>query len=245
MNWNWKKMISIVLVVTVCTTGSAIAQAVECDVPQYTFSDENIEIVDPALFYDLFTQENDINAIQDDTLDASYKYTFAPWEDNADKSDVSVDFVVVVNGVPAYGSATGVVDAYLYSFPNHTSRMKKSAIIIVWGVILCTSVFIVVHMLYYTKVQIETPTLIHKSFEGTISFYCDESDSPYTHIVIALANRPDKTERFVVTEDTIFADDSESIIAERIVGVHVEIESEYWNNVEYDYYPVTLISGCL
>lgn len=112
MNWNWKKMISIVLVVTVCTTGSAIAQAVECDVPQYTFSDENIEIVDPALFYDLFTQENDINAIQDDTLDASYKYTFAPWEDNADKSDVSVDFVVVVNGVPAYGSATGVVDAY-------------------------------------------------------------------------------------------------------------------------------------
>lgn len=42
-------MISIVLVVTVCTTGSAIAQAVECDVPQYTFSDENIEIVDPAL----------------------------------------------------------------------------------------------------------------------------------------------------------------------------------------------------
>ena len=69
MNWNWKKMISIVLVVTVCTTGSAIAQAVECDVPQYTFSDENIEIVDPALFYDLFTQENDINAIQDDTLD--------------------------------------------------------------------------------------------------------------------------------------------------------------------------------
>ena len=105
-------MISIVLVVTVCTTGSAIAQAVECDVPQYTFSDENIEIVDPALFYDLFTQENDINAIQDDTLDASYKYTFAPWEDNADKSDVSVDFVVVVNGVPAYGSATGVVDAY-------------------------------------------------------------------------------------------------------------------------------------
>ena len=56
MNWNWKKMISIVLVVTVCTTGSAIAQAVECDVPQYTFSDENIEIVDPALFYDLFTQ---------------------------------------------------------------------------------------------------------------------------------------------------------------------------------------------
>jgi len=27
--------------------------------------------------------------------------------------------------------------------------------------------------------------------------------------------------------------------------VHVEIESEYWNNVEYDYYPVTLISGCL
>ena len=106
--------------------------------------------------------------------------------------------------------------------------MKKSAIIIVWGVILCTSVFIVVHMLYYTKVQIETPTLIHKSFEGTISFYCDESDSPYTHIVIALANRPDKTERFVVTEDTIFADDSESIIAERIVGVHVEIESEYW-----------------
>ena len=86
---------------------------------------------------------------------------------------------------------------------------------------------------------------IHKSFEGTISFYCDESDSPYTHIVIALANRPDKTERFVVTEDTIFADDSESIIAERIVGVHVEIESEYWNNVEYDYYPVTLISGCL
>lgn len=63
MNWNWKKMISIVLVVTVCTTGSAIAQAVECDVPQYTFSDENIEIVDPALFYDLFTQENDINAI--------------------------------------------------------------------------------------------------------------------------------------------------------------------------------------
>lgn len=54
--------------------------------------------------------------------------------------------------------------------------MKKSAIIIVWGVILCTSVFIVVHMLYYTKVQIETPTLIHKSFEGTISFYCDESD---------------------------------------------------------------------
>ena len=99
--------------------------------------------------------------------------------------------------------------------------MKKSAIIIVWGVILCTSVFIVVHMLYY------------------------ESDSPYTHIVIALANRPDKTERFVVTEDTIFADDSESIIAERIVGVHVEIESEYWNNVEYDYYPVTLISGCL
>ena len=85
MNWNWKKMISIVLVVTVCTTGSAIAQAVECDVPQYTFSDENIEIVDPALFYDLFTQENDINAIQDDTLDASYKYTFAPWEDNADK----------------------------------------------------------------------------------------------------------------------------------------------------------------
>ena len=56
-------MISIVLVVTVCTTGSAIAQAVECDVPQYTFSDENIEIVDPALFYDLFTQENDINAI--------------------------------------------------------------------------------------------------------------------------------------------------------------------------------------
>mgnify|MGYP000196433821 FL=1 len=50
MNWNWKKMISIVLVVTVCTTGSAIAQAVECDVPQYTFSDENIEIVDPALF---------------------------------------------------------------------------------------------------------------------------------------------------------------------------------------------------
>ena len=113
--------------------------------------------------------------------------------------------------------------------------MKKSAIIIVWGVILCTSVFIVVHMLYYTKVQIETPTLIHKSFEGTISFYCDESDSPYTHIVIALANRPDKTERFVVTEDT----------AERIVGVHVEIESEYWNNVEYDYYPVTLISGCL
>ena len=115
--------------------------------------------------------------------------------------------------------------------------MKKSAIIIVWGVILCTSVFIVVHMLYYTKVQIETPTLIHKSFEGTIS--------PYTHIVIALANRPDKTERFVVTEDTIFADDSESIIAERIVGVHVEIESEYWNNVEYDYYPVTLISGCL
>ena len=123
--------------------------------------------------------------------------------------------------------------------------MKKSAIIIVWGVILCTSVFIVVHMLYYTKVQIETPTLIHQSFEGTISFYCDESDSPYTHIVIALANRPDKTERFVVTEDTIFADDSESIIAERIVGVHVEIESEYWNNVEYDYYPVTLISGCL
>ena len=123
--------------------------------------------------------------------------------------------------------------------------MKKSAIIIVWGVILCTSVFIVVHMLYYTKVQIETPTLIHKSIEGTISFYCDESDSPYTHIVIALANRPDKTERFVVTEDTIFADDSESIIAERIVGVHVEIESEYWNNVEYDYYPVTLISGCL
>lgn len=123
--------------------------------------------------------------------------------------------------------------------------MKKSAIIIVWGVILCKSVFIVVHMLYYTKVQIETPTLIHKSFEGTISFYCDESDSPYTHIVIALANRPDKTERFVVTEDTIFADDSESIIAERIVGVHVEIESEYWNNVEYDYYPVTLISGCL
>lgn len=121
--------------------------------------------------------------------------------------------------------------------------MKKSAIIIVWGVILCTSVFIVVHMLYYTKVQIETPTLIHKSFEGTISFYCDESDSPYTHIVIALANRPDKTERFVVTEDTIFADDSESIIAERIVGVHVEIESEYWNNVEYDYYPVTLISA--
>ena len=112
MNWNWKKMISIVLVVTVCTTGSAIAQAVECDVPQYTFSDENIEIVDPALSYDLFTQENDINAIQDDTLDASYKYTFAPWEDNADKSDVSVDFVVVVNGVPAYGSATGVVDAY-------------------------------------------------------------------------------------------------------------------------------------
>ena len=123
--------------------------------------------------------------------------------------------------------------------------MKKSAIIIVWGVILCTSVFIVVHMLYYTKVQIETPTLIHKSFEEAISFYCDESDSPYTHIVIALANRPDKTERFVVTEDTIFADDSESIIAERIVGVHVEIESEYWNNVEYDYYPVTLISGCL
>ena len=57
MNWNWKKMISIVLVVTVCTTGSAIAQAVECDVPQYTFSDENIEIVDPALFYDLFTQD--------------------------------------------------------------------------------------------------------------------------------------------------------------------------------------------
>ena len=112
MNWNWKKMIYIVLVVTVCTTGSAIAQAVECDVPQYTFSDENIEIVDPALFYGLFTQENDINAIQDDTLDASYKYTFAPWEDNADKSDVSVDFVVVVNGVPAYGSATGVVDAY-------------------------------------------------------------------------------------------------------------------------------------
>lgn len=31
--------------------------------------------------------------------------------------------------------------------------MKKSAIIIVWGVILCTSVFIVVHMLYYTKVK--------------------------------------------------------------------------------------------
>lgn len=32
--------------------------------------------------------------------------------------------------------------------------MKKSAIIIVWGVILCTSVFIVVHMLYYTKVSL-------------------------------------------------------------------------------------------
>lgn len=51
MNWNWKKMISIVLVVTVCTTGSAIAQAVECDVPQYTFSDENIEIVDLSLIH--------------------------------------------------------------------------------------------------------------------------------------------------------------------------------------------------
>lgn len=73
-------MISIVLVVTVCTTGSAIAQAVECDVPQYTFSDENIEIVDPALFYDLFTQENDINAIQDDTLDAHINIHLAPWE---------------------------------------------------------------------------------------------------------------------------------------------------------------------
>lgn len=70
--------------------------------------------------------------------------------------------------------------------------------------------------------------------------------TPHTHIlVIALANRPDKTDDLLLHEDTIFADDSESIIAERIVGVHVEIESEYWNNVEYDYYPVTLISGCL
>ena len=57
--------------------------------------------------------------------------------------------------------------------------MKKSAIIIVWGVILCTSVFIVVHMLYYTKVQIETPTLIHKSFEGTMKV------TPHTHILLS------------------------------------------------------------
>ena len=88
-------------------------------------------------------------------------------------------------------------------------------------------------------------TFIRQEAISVISMVAQEEHLEYTHIVIALANRPDKTERFVVTEDTIFADDSESIIAERIVGVHVEIESEYWNNVEYDYYPVTLISGCL
>lgn len=70
--------------------------------------------------------------------------------------------------------------------------------------------------------------------------------TPHTHILLShWPIGPIKQNDLLFTEDTIFADDSESIIAERIVGVHVEIESEYWNNVEYDYYPVTLISGCL
>ena len=77
-------------------------------------------------------------------------------------------------------------------FPNPHFQNEKSAIIIVWGVILCIRAFYCsTYVILYESTN-ETPTLIYKSFEGTISSIVMVVTPIHTCCYCHGQNRPDR-----------------------------------------------------